>query len=266
MSDDLQNLINRESQQSMGRLIRRGGPSETPEELANIAFVLSQYSSWIGGINKETEKQKISKLGQFPSTGRCDALGRLLVKVPGVSSETLGQFPLVVRAATKSNQERAGDKSSSSRSRVQANSRGRSEKSAPSGHSLTVPDNSGAAEGKTGGQRYTMLSSSSPSMQYSDAEKTTESMKLLTRKAHELRIEPDVTQLELPILNVEYKKASDNMIKGTNQLRMYLTASVKFLKAVGIKNFAVYGVQTDGSIAVVPAAVLRDDGVRNLMI
>lgn len=38
---------------------------------------------------------------------------------------------------------------------------------------------------------------------------------------------------------------------------MYLTASVKFLQAIGITDFAVYGVQTDGPITVIPAAILR---------
>ncbi|KAF8545941.1 hypothetical protein OG21DRAFT_1589690 [Imleria badia] len=74
-----------------------------------------------------------------------------------------------------------------------------------------------------------------------------------------LQMAADATRLELPILAVNYKKASDSMTKGTNQLRMYLTASVKFLQAVGITDVPVYGVQTDGPIVVLPAAVLRDD-------
>ena len=275
-SDGLENGIDEESQELVGSLIghqaqdltkwvrTRGGPSSAYQERINVGYVATQHFAWTQKIGKETENQKISKLGQFPSTGRCDALGRLLVEVPGVSSKILGQFSLCVRAATKSKQEKAENKAPGSQSMVQAIPRGRSEKSAQvSARSSTIPDNSGATGAETGGKRYTMLSSSSPSsMQYSDVEKATES---LTRKVDKLRIEPDVTRLELPILAVEYKKASDNVIKGTNQLRMYLTASVKFLKAVGIKNFAVYGVQTDGSIAVVPAAVLRDDGVRSLM-
>ena len=260
----IRSLIRREAEDLDEWMLNRGRPSDADTELANVVYVVSQYLAWAREIDAETENQKISKLGQFPSTGRCDALGRLLVEVPGASLEMLGQFPLVVRATTKSKQEKTENKAPRSRSMVQANPRSRSEKSAQvSGRSLTIPDTFGATGAETGGKRYTMLSSSSPSMQYSDGEKATES---LTRKVDELRIESDTTRVELPILTVEYKKASDNVIKGTNQTRMYLTASVKFLKAVGINNFAVYGVQTDGSIAVVPAAVLRDDGVRNPMI
>ncbi|KAF8425834.1 hypothetical protein L210DRAFT_871349 [Boletus edulis BED1] len=40
---------------------------------------------------------------------------------------------------------------------------------------------------------------------------------------------------------------------------MYLTASVKFLQAIGVTDFAVYGVQTDGPVVVLPAAILRGE-------
>ena len=89
-------------------------------------------------------------------------------------------------------------------------------------------------------------------------------MRTLTDSIQRMQIGPGSTRLELPILTVEYRKASDSLMKGTNQLRMYLTASVKFLQAVGITNIPVYGVQTDGPIVVLPAAVLRDDNVRSL--
>ena len=88
-------------------------------------------------------------------------------------------------------------------------------------------------------------------------------MDALASKAQGLQLRPNATRLELPILVVEYKKASDNMMKATNQVRMYLTASVKFLQAVGIANTPVYGVQTDEPIVVLPAAVPRDDNVRS---
>ena len=41
-----------------------------------------------------------------------------------------------------------------------------------------------------------------------------------------------------------------------NQVRMYLTASIKFLQAIGIIDFAVYGVQTNGPIVILPVAIL----------
>jgi hypothetical protein len=46
---------------------------------------------------------------------------------------------------------------------------------------------------------------------------------------------------------------------------MYLTASVKFLQAVGITNIPVYGVQTDGPVVGLLPAVLWDDSVRSLL-
>ena len=211
----------------------------------------------------------ISKLGQFPSTGRCDALGRLLVELPNVSSEAVGNLPLVVHPT-----ERHGDrgrnevKTSASGSKARTSYRGQGEASTKTpSSSLTVPDVSSGAEARTNGTRYTIPSSSvSTSMQSLHKEKTglAESMDALASKAQRLRLRLDATHLELPILTAEYKKGSDSLMQGTNQVRMYLTASVKFLQAVGITNVPVYGIRTDGPIVVLPAAVLRDDNVRSL--
>ncbi|KAF8546704.1 hypothetical protein OG21DRAFT_1472941 [Imleria badia] len=279
MSDSLQKGIEQQSQRSMRRLInreaedlddwvcRRGSSPDTYiEEDENASYVNSQWLAWRRETVAETEAKMISKLGQFPSTGRCDALGRLVVELPNVSPAVLSHFPLVVRAATNNDAEvRKENKAPRSGSRAQAKHvhKSQSEDLAKvAGSSLTIPDDSDAPGRKTTGTRYTMLSSSIPSsMQWSNAEKMTsmESMDILTRKTQRLQIEPDATRLELPILTVEYKKASNSMMKGTNQVRMYLTASVKFLQAVGITNIPVYGVQTDGPVVVLPAAVLQDD-------
>ena len=212
----------------------------------------------------------ISKLGQFPSTGRCDALGRLVVELPNVSSEAAGHLPLVVhpvqrRADRGRNEIKVS--ASGSRARTCYKSQGEVSTKTPSS-SLTVPDVSSGAEPRTNGTRYTIPSSSvSIPMQSYDKEQTgsTESMDALASKAQRLRLGPDATCLELPILTVEYKKASGSLMQGTNQVRMCLTASVKFLQAAGITNVPVYGVQTDGPIVVLPAAVLRDDNVRVLL-
>jgi len=212
-----------------------------------------------------------SKLGQFPSTGRCDALGRLMVELPNVSSEDVSHLPLVVRTSGK----HGGDKrrnevvASARASRPRTRHRGQGEPSTKvSSNSLTVPDVSSGAETRTNGTRYTIPSSSVPtSMQSLDNKEqagSTGSIDALASEVRGLRLGPDVTRLELPILTVEYKKASDSLMKGTNQVRMYLTASVKFLQAVGISNIPVYGVQTDGPIVVLPAAIIRDDNVRSL--
>ena len=69
--------------------------------------------------------------------------------------------------------------------------------------------------------------------------------------------------LDLPVLVVGYKKQGDKTLlaKGTTQMRLYLTACVKFLGAVGIHDFIVYGVLTDGSRATFPAAIMDKTGV-----
>jgi hypothetical protein len=90
-------------------------------------------------------------------------------------------------------------------------------------------------------------------------------MRTLADSAQRTQIGPGATRLELPILTVEYRMASDSLLKCTNQLRMYLTASVKFLQAVGITNIPVYGVQTNSPVVVLQAAVLRGDNVRSLL-
>lgn len=69
--------------------------------------------------------------------------------------------------------------------------------------------------------------------------------------------------LDLPLLIVEHKKqgGESQAIKASNQMRMHLTASVKFLEAMGITGFVVYGMITDGPRVAFPAAVLTNEGV-----
>ena len=72
-----------------------------------------------------------------------------------------------------------------------------------------------------------------------------------------MRIDSHFNYLELPLLVAEYKRNGQNAVVGTNQLRMYLTAAVKFLAALGIYDFFVFGVQSDGPVVALPAAVMR---------
>ncbi|KAF8123307.1 hypothetical protein EV363DRAFT_1180446 [Boletus edulis] len=272
-NDNLQRSVRRELQRSILKLInyqptdlnswiqRRGGPPDADLREANhISYVFSQWSSWQRETDAETEDSMISKLGQFPSKGRCDALGRLLVELPNVSSKNVGHLTLVNHSTGKHDGSGGSNEvKTSARSEASATaSRGKTSKK-----SLTVPDASAAAK-STNGMRYSIPSSSiSTSMQSLDKEQvdsdSENSVDMLTHKTQQLQLGPVATYLELPILAVEYRKVSDDLVKGTNQLRMYLTASVKFLQAVGITNAPVYGVQTDGSVVVLPAAVLRDD-------
>ncbi|KAF8139652.1 hypothetical protein EV363DRAFT_1426160 [Boletus edulis] len=244
-------LLNHQAPDLRSWLRNRGGSLDAIlQEIGNYAYVLSRFSSWARETNAETEGQMISKLGQFPSKGRCNALGRLLVELPKLSSKAVGHLALVDHPAGKHD-------SGGGRNEFKASASSTTSTKMPK-KSLTVPDVSYGAAKSTNGTRYSILSSSiSTSMQSLD--KGVDSGDSMAHEAQRLRLGPDATYLDLPILAAEYKKASDDLAKGTNQLRMYLTASVKFLHAVGITNFPVYGVQTDGPIVVLPAAVLRDD-------
>ena len=238
-------------------------PNAYLDEIEHFGFVLAHFASWRRETNEETEASRISKLSQVSSTGRCDALGRLLVELPNVSPGAIHHFPLVVRPARKSQGRKGAKEVKASSSKSGAPT---STGSLPSS-SLTIPVGSPATNTQETGTRYTMPSSSiSTSMHSFDKGQTrsSESVDALAYKVKQLQLGTDAPCLELPILTAEYKKASDNLMKGTNQLRMYLTASVKFLQAIGITNIAVYGVQTDGPIVVLPAAILGDDNVRGL--
>ena len=65
------------------------------EEGVNATYVLSQWLAWKQETSAETEAQMVSRLGQVPSNGRCDALGRLLVDLPGVSSDGVSHLRLL---------------------------------------------------------------------------------------------------------------------------------------------------------------------------
>ncbi|THH14417.1 hypothetical protein EW146_g5906 [Bondarzewia mesenterica] len=63
----------------------------------------------------------------------------------------------------------------------------------------------------------------------------------------------DSRTLLLPTLVAEYKK-QDSVTKPINQGRMYLVSAVTFLAAVGITNYPVFGLVTDGAEGVVTLA------------
>ncbi|KAG6379004.1 hypothetical protein JVT61DRAFT_13295 [Boletus reticuloceps] len=231
-------------------------PNAYSAEFQHSAFVIGHFSSW-ALETEETEEKKISYLTGLPSIGRCDALGRLLVELPNVSPGAVHRFPLVVRRARDFKPQA---------SKGATESRASSRKSRPpssmseGNSSLKVPVRSSGKKTEKSGARYTLPSSSvSTSMNLFDKgqRSSPESVDLLVREVQHLQVGTNAPYLELPILTAEYKKASAGLMKGTNQVRMYLTASVKFLQAIGITDFAVYGVQTDGPITVIPAAILR---------
>lgn len=77
----------------------------------------------------------------------------------------------------------------------------------------------------------------------------------------------DDIPLDLPLLAAAHKKQGGEAhdIKAIDCVRMHLTASVKFLEAVGITGFIVYGLLTDGPRVSFPAAVMTENGVNALL-
>ena len=71
--------------------------------------------------------------------------------------------------------------------------------------------------------------------------------------------------VHLPVLLTEYKKSGpgDELFKGINQLRMYLVAAVKFLHAIGVDDFPVFGLFTTGHLGIVLCCVLKVDPTAN---
>ncbi|KAI5986082.1 hypothetical protein F5J12DRAFT_578617 [Pisolithus orientalis] len=205
-------------------------------ELARYAYVTSQFSHWVNQRQDEKESVTIINLGRFPKDGKCDALGRLRVRLSGVSGKHLGQFPLV--------RTHPSDEA------------GASDAAKPGG---SKRDDSVHSKPR----RYTISTAASPFLRTDVA--TTAAVDTITSQLQHLKIEEQDSLLDLPLVAVEYKKKSGNMAQATNQLRMYLTASVKFLEAVRITDFPVYGVEADGSVVSLPVAVLRSDDSGNIV-
>lgn len=60
--------------------------------------------------------------------------------------------------------------------------------------------------------------------------------------------------LDLPILFVEYRKVDQDRFKALDRLRSHLVGAVKFLAAIGITDFTVFGVHSDGPRVVIGAS------------
>ncbi|KAF8556408.1 hypothetical protein OG21DRAFT_1495507 [Imleria badia] len=238
-------------------------------ELGHGGHADNKWISWNTTTSVETKVQALAALSQAPATGVCDALGRLLVELPNVSAEAVRNFQLVERKSQVGKKTQKVKAAASTQIQSEPKSltfRGQGEK--VSGSSPVPATDSESFVTKKDIEvtpiPYTMPSSSAPISMFSvnnDEMGSSKSPDGLADKIQQLQLNTDASSayLELPILTAEYKKADENSIQGTNQLRMYLTAAVKFLQAIGIMNFAVYGVQTDGPIVVLPAAIVRDD-------
>ncbi|KAI0958377.1 hypothetical protein AcV7_004212 [Taiwanofungus camphoratus] len=74
-------------------------------------------------------------------------------------------------------------------------------------------------------------------------------MECLTESAIKQGLQGGTPSLDLPLVIVEHRKAGEGPERSKVQLRMNLTAACRFLEALGITEHLVYGVLTDGPIA-----------------
>ena len=176
-----------------------------------------------------------------PISGRCDLLGRLKVILPDLSPANIAESSLVVRSAHKEDND------------------------------IVSPNEGGSKPGgdlpKKEKPRDILSATLSPfRIVKSSMECTGDTVDEVASQLEYLHTTDNDEQaaLELPIFVGEYKRSTDLKDRQTvtNQIRMYLTASAKYLEAVGVTGVPVYGVQVEGPIATISAAVSKADGVR----
>ena len=213
-----------------------------------VRTLFTDWEDRRGTINEA----ELENLRKGPLGGRCDSLGQIMVKVTGISAADVEKNSLVVRSAQEKED------------RITA----------------PQPQREGGSKAKSGGVQATENETKKKNNELGDTisnghpplgiilEKVQppDPVVTLTAQLHKSGIADDTdkkksTALGLPILVGEYKRSTDGTARetGTNQLRMYLTASVKYLEAIGITDVPVYGVQTEGPIAVFSAAVIKGE-------
>lgn len=180
------------------------------------------------------------ELLRWPDKAKCDALGRLRIRLPsGIFRTHMKRFSFVT-TGQRSEKGRTNPASPQPVHLPSSSSPIDSPNSIPTGDSLPELEKSLPLGSRVS---YDLFSASI----------------LHPVLFRQVPIEPERRAprdafLDLPILVVEYKKADEDRRKVTNQLRMHLVACVKFLAALGIVGFPVYGAQTDGSKVVFIAA------------
>ena len=182
-----------------------------------------------------------------PLGGRCDSLGQIMVKVTGVSAADVEKSLLVVRPTQEKE-----IKSTAHQPQYEGGSNAKS---------------TGAQPSKTNNGLGNTISNGHPCVGVElKNERSQDPVDKITGQMQKAGIsdganDKESTAMGIPILVGEYKKSTDERGRetGTNQLRMYLTAAVKYLEAIGITGIPVYGVQTDGPMAVFSAAVIKGE-------
>ncbi|KAI0915293.1 hypothetical protein AcV5_005457 [Taiwanofungus camphoratus] len=135
--------------------------------------------------------------------------------------------------------------------------------------SLSPPDNKqGASTPKGTNHTYAMVASTTcPSRAIHNRfrEERKDPVSLLTETLKGLgfdcKVKSDSSEsaiLELPLIVIEYKKASYSETQGENQHRLYCTALLRFLEAIGITDYPIYSVLAEGPQATLSSARIRN--------
>ena len=221
------------------------------EEAVKARTLQSFHSRWADRRAKRTTEE-VKLVLQGPASGRCDSLGRLKVILSDISPAMIRNYSLVVRPAL-------GKEDDSAASHHEERSKSKSS-SDPSNNEGDLGDN--ISNARFPSSFVDVPGKAAPADKVDEL--TRQMQNLPTPSSEEKAAQDNNAQekaiLELPILVGEYKRVKDDKDRGTgtNQLRMNLTSSIKFLEAIGITGVPVYGVQTEGPIAAVSAAVMKN--------
>ena len=221
----------------------------------------------------------LDTLKSEPTTAKCDALGQVRVSLLDVSLDAIRDFELIIRDRLKEQRDSgtAESKAEAMRASVAAENAAievelESSKSALEANSSEPPMHQASNMGRA--------LSPPTSLEIVEAQETNSQEGAMEPQADKLpkgfvdsltgvlrkaktsgsRLSPS-RYLDLPLLVIEHKKDNEGLLKGINQMRLHLTACVKFLHVIGVQEFIVYGMLTNGPQAIFPAAVMNADGV-----
>ena len=222
--------------------------SERGKETSMRAQVQILFADWLNRRASIDEvKAENDSICKGPLGGRCDSLGQIMVKVTGVSTADVEKSSLVVHPTREK-----VDNITAPQPQHEGGSKAKSTGGKPS-----ITKN---GLGDTISNGYTCVGVELKN------ERSQDPVDKITAQMQKAGISDETNDKEsialaIPILVGEHKRLTDGTSRetGTNQLRMYLTSAVKYLEAIGITGVPVYGVQTDGPIAVFSAAVIKGE-------
>ncbi|KAH9929306.1 hypothetical protein B0H21DRAFT_700160, partial [Amylocystis lapponica] len=213
------------------------------QERSDRNHLMNHAQNWDTTRNYRT---LLERLGSDPAIGRCDALGTLCVDIPDTEHTFLDGFSFAFPPSS-----RTSDRTHQLKPAVQENEE---LLSTPSSHaaddfSITPITTSNF-----------VLNSNADFDTVAIDNATTDGLVHTTPQKLGANSPPTSgAVLELPLLVVNYKKASTDVAKFTNRHRIYSVAAVKFLEDIGITDFPVFSALTDGPKVSLPSAWLTDE-------